>query len=98
MIIDHYLRREISVPFLAVSTVLVSIFITYSLTRFLMDANAGLLLPTEIFKMTVLSSLISLDVLLPLALYISVLAGLGRLQSDSEIYAKRASGISEMRV
>jgi lipopolysaccharide export system permease protein len=98
MIIDHYLRREISVPFLAVSTVLVSIFITYSLTRFLMDANAGLLLPTEIFKMTVLSSLISLDVLLPLALYISVLAGLGRLHSDSEIYAMRASGISEMRV
>ncbi|MBT8048555.1 MAG: LPS export ABC transporter permease LptF [Xanthomonadales bacterium] len=97
MIIDHYLRREISVPFLSVSAVLLSIFVTYSLTRFLMDADAGLLQPGEIFQLTVLKSVISLEVLLPLSLYISVLAGLGRLHSDSEIYAMRASGISEMR-
>lgn len=97
MIIDHYLRREISVPFLAVSGVLLSIFVTYSLTRFLMDADAGLLRPAELFQLTVLKSLISLEVLLPLSLYIAVLAGLGRLHSDSEIYAMRASGISEMR-
>jgi lipopolysaccharide export system permease protein len=98
MIIDHYLRREISVPFLAVSAVLVSIFITFSLTRFLMDANAGLLLPSEILKLTFLKSMISLEMLLPLSLYISILVGLGRLHTDSEIYAMRASGISEMRV
>ena len=63
MIIDHYLRREIGVPFLAVSVVLVSIFVTFSLTRFLMDANAGLLLPSEILQLTALRSLISLEVL-----------------------------------
>ena len=97
MIIDHYLRREISVPFLAVSVVLLSIFVTFSLTRFLMDANAALLHPAEIFQLTVLKTLISVEVLLPLSLYIGVLAGLGRLHSDSEIYAMRASGISEMR-
>jgi lipopolysaccharide export system permease protein len=97
MIIDHYLRREISVPFLGVSVVLISIFVTFSLTRFLMDADAGLLHATEIFQLTVLKSLISIEVLLPLSLYIGVLAGLGRLHSDSEIYAMRASGISEMR-
>ena len=98
MIIDQYLRREISVTFAAVSAVLVSIFITFSLTRFLMDANAGLLLPSEIFQLTVLKSLISLEVLLPLSLFIAILIGLGRLHSDSEIYAMRASGISELRV
>jgi len=98
MIIDHYLRREISVPFLAVSTVLVSIFITFSLTRFLMDANASLLHPAELLQLTVLKSLISLEMLLPLSLYLAILIGLGRLHSDSEIYAMRASGISEMRV
>ncbi len=97
MIIDHYLRREISVPFLAVTVVLLSIFVTFSLTRFLIDADAGLLHASEIFQLTVLKSLISLEVLLPLSLYIAVLAGLGRLHSDSEIYAMRASGISEMR-
>jgi lipopolysaccharide export system permease protein len=97
VIIDRYLRREISVPFLAVSVVLAAIFITYSLTRFLIDANAGLLRPSEVLQLTFLKSLISLEVLLPLSLYLSVLIGLGRLHSDSEIYAMRSSGISEMR-
>jgi lipopolysaccharide export system permease protein len=98
MIIDHYLRREISVPFLAVSGVLVSIFVTYALTRFLMDENAALLAPSDLFQLTMLKALISLEVLLPLSLYLAVLMGLGRLHSDSEVYAMRASGISEMRV
>jgi lipopolysaccharide export system permease protein len=98
MIIDHYLRREISVPFLAVSSVLVAIFVTFALTRFLMNADASLLMPAEILQLTVLKALISLEVLLPLSLYIAVLIGLGRLHTDSEIYAMRASGISEMRV
>jgi lipopolysaccharide export system permease protein len=98
MIIDRYLRREISGPFLAVVIVLLSIFLTYSLTRFLIDANAGLLHPAEVLQLTFLKSLISLDVLLPLSLYLAVLIGLGRLNSDSEIYAMRSSGISELRV
>lgn len=97
MIIDRYLRREISVPFVAVTIILMAIFITYSLTRFLIDANAGLLHPAEVLQLTFLKSLISLDVLLPLSLYLAVLIGLGRLHSDSEIYAMRSSGISELR-
>ncbi|MBT8058392.1 MAG: LPS export ABC transporter permease LptF [Gammaproteobacteria bacterium] len=97
MIVDRYLRREISVPFAAVSIVLFTIFVTFSLTRFLMDANAGLLLPGEVIRLTFLRGLISLEVLLPLALYLGVMIGLGRLHSDSEIYAMRASGISELR-
>lgn len=98
MIIDRYLRREISVPFLAVNAVLVAIFLTFSLTRFLIDANAGLLHSTEVMQLTFLRVLISLEQLLPLSLYLAVLIGLGRLYSDSEIYAMRASGISEMRL
>jgi lipopolysaccharide export system permease protein len=98
MIIDRYLRHEISVPFLAVSMVLVSIFLTFSLTRFLIDANAGLLHATEVIQLTTLKALISLEVLLPLGLYLGVMIGLGRLHNDSEIYAMRASGISEIRL
>jgi lipopolysaccharide export system permease protein len=97
MIIDRYLRHEISTPFLAVSVVLVTVFLTFSLTRFLIDANAGLLLPVEVLQLTLLKALVSLEVLLPLSLYLGVLVGLGRLHSDSEIYAMRASGISELR-
>ncbi len=98
MIIDRYLRNEISVPFMAVNVVLFAIFLTFSLTRFLIDANSGLLHAAEVIQLTFLKSLISLETLLPLSLYLAVMIGLGRLYSDSEIYAMRACGISEMRL
>ncbi|MGB7452952.1 MAG: LPS export ABC transporter permease LptF [Lysobacterales bacterium] len=94
-IIDHYLIREISQPFLAIFIGLVLIFITFSLSRFLVAADAGLLQPAEVANLTLLKSIIALDVLLPLSLFLGVMTGLGRLYSDSEIYAMRASGISE---
>lgn len=94
-IIDQYLIREVAHPLLAIFTALVIIFITYSLSRFLVDADAGLLLPGEVAQLTYLKSIISLDVLLPLSLFLAVMTGLGRLYTDSEIYAMRASGISE---
>lgn len=94
-IIDHYLIREVSQPLLAIFSALVVIFITFSLSRFLVAADAGLLQPGEVARLTLLKSIISLDVLLPLSLFLGVMTGLGRLYTDSEIYAMRASGISE---
>jgi lipopolysaccharide export system permease protein len=97
-IIDNYLIREVLHPLLAICTALVVIFITYSLSRFLVDADAGLLQPAEVAQLTLLKSIISLDVLLPLSLFLAVMTGLGRLYTDSEIYAMRAGGISEARL
>ena len=97
-IIDHYLIREIVHPLLAICTALVVIFITYSLSRLLVDADAGLLQVGEVAQLTLLKSIISLDVLLPLSLFLAVMTGLGRLYTDSEIYAMRAAGISEARL
>jgi len=97
-IIDHYLIREVVHPLVGICTALVVIFVTYSLSRFLVDADAGLLQPGEVVRLTLLKSLISLDVLLPLSLFLAIMTGLGRLYTDSEIYAMRASGISEARL
>ena len=97
-IIDHYLIREIVHPLLAICIALVVIFVTYSLSRLLVDADAGLLQVSEVVRLTLLKSIISLDVLLPLSLFLAVMTGLGRLYTDSEIYAMRASGISEARL
>ena len=91
-IIDNYLIREVLHPLLAICTALVVIFITYSLSRFLVDADAGLLQPGEVVQLTLLKSIISLDVLLPPSLFLAVMTGLGRLYTDSEIYAMRAGG------
>ena len=98
MIIDRYMAREVGRPFMVVSAVLVVIFWTYSLSRFLMDADAGLLVANEVFRLSALRAVISLDVLLPLSFYFAVMMGMGRLYSDSEIYAMRSSGISEKRL
>ena len=98
MIIDRYLLREVVQPLLIICTALMIIFITYSLSRFLVDADAGLLQPTEIAQLTALKSLISLDVILPLSLFLAVMTGLGRLYTDSEIYAMRAGGSSEIHL
>lgn len=98
MIIDRYLSREILQPFVAICVALLAIFVTYSLSRFLVDADAGLLQAGEVARLTALKALISLDVLLPLSLYLAVMTGLGRLYNDSEIYALRAGGISETRL
>lgn len=98
MIIDRYLLGELARPFLVVSLVLLATFTTFSLGRFLVDASAGLLKVSEVLQLTGLKALISLEVLLPLSFYLAVMIGLGRLYSDSEIYAMRACGISEKRL
>ncbi len=98
MIIDRYMIREVVQPFAAILVALLVIFITFSLSRLLVDADAGLLQPGEVARLTLLKSIISLDVLLPLSLYLAVMTGLGRLYADSEVYAMRAGGISETRL
>lgn len=97
-IIDHYLIREVLHPFVVILTALMVIFITFSLSRLLVEADAGLLKPLEVVYLTMFKAIISLDVLLPLSLFLAVMTGLGRLYTDSEIYAMRSSGISEARL
>lgn len=97
-IIDHYLIREVLYPFAVILTALLVIFVTFSLSRLLLEADAGLLKPAEVASLTLFKAIISLDVLVPLSLFLAVMTGLGRLYTDSEIYAMRASGISEARL
>ena len=98
MIVDRYLIKEIGQPFWATFLTLMIIFITFSLSRYLVSADAGLLQLGEVIHLTALKAIISLEVLLPLSLYLAVMIGLGRLYTDSEIYAMRAGGISEARL
>jgi lipopolysaccharide export system permease protein len=98
MLVDRYLVREVSLPFIEVGTALLAIFLTYSITSSLAKASGGLLNPAEITHLTFLKSVIALEVLVPLALYLGIILGLGRLYSDSEMYALQAAGIGEGRL
>ena len=92
------MMREIGVPFVGVSVVLLIVFVTFSLTRFLADASGGLLTGEEVTQLTLLKGLVALEVLLPIALFVAVILGLGRLYRDSEMDALRAGGVSENRL
>jgi lipopolysaccharide export system permease protein len=85
-------------PFLSVFAILMVIFVGYSLSRFLHKADAGLLNSDEVAVLTVLKTLIAMEVLLPIALYFGLILGLGKLHNDAEIVAMHASGISELRL
>jgi len=85
-------------PFIAVFTILLIIFVGYSLSRFLHQADAGLLNTAEVVTLTLLKVLIALEVLLPIGLFFGLMLGLGKLHNDSEIVAMHAGGISESRM
>ena len=90
---DSYLIREITWPFAAILGVLVLLFAGYSLTQILSDAVNGLLPMGTIAALAGLKLVISLDVLIPISLFIAVVAGFGRLQADGEITAMLALGM-----
>lgn len=73
--------------------VLALLFTGYSLAQILSDAVNGLLPMGAISALTSLKLLISMDVILPISLFIAVVAGFGRLQADGEVTAMLALGM-----
>jgi lipopolysaccharide export system permease protein len=92
MIIRRYLLREILGPFAVVLTVLCVLFMSYGAAGFLSDAVNGLLPTSMIFQVIGLKTLIALEMLIPLSLYLAVVMSLGRLYVDSEMTALFALG------
>ena len=98
MIINRYLIREIALPLVTVTAILMVIFMSFNAVRYTADAAAGLLPASTVIYLTLLRSLIAIEVLLPVALYLAVVLGMGRLYSDNEMVALQATGVSELRV
>ena len=87
LIIGRYLVRALSRPLLATLGILVALFASYSATGFLSDAVEGLLPAGAIAEMIGLKLLISLEVLIPASLYLSVMLSFARLYGESEFVA-----------
>lgn len=98
MIITRYLLREIVGPLAIVLSVLAVLFTSYGAAGFLADAVNGLLPMDMIVQVIGLRTLIALEVLIPISLYLSVVMGLGRMYVDSEITALFALGATPARV
>ncbi len=87
LIIERYLIRELSRPLMAILGILTALFGSYTAAGFLGDAVNGLLPAGAIAELIGLKLLISLEVLIPAALYASVLLSFARLHGESEFAA-----------
>jgi lipopolysaccharide export system permease protein len=98
LIIDGYIAREVLKPLAIITSALIIVFAGYSSGRYLSYAVDGLLQIETLASFILIKLVIALEVLLPIALYLSIVLGLGRLESNSEVTAIRASGIGGQRV
>lgn len=97
-ILDRYILREISVPFvlgLAVFTMILLVARVLKLVELVVNRGVPFVEVLKLFAYILPSFL---EVTVPMALLLAVLVGLGRLSADSEIIALRASGMSLLQL
>ncbi len=97
-LIERYIAREILLPFTVVILILIGLFASFSSARLLAGAVTETLGIAALLKLVFLKTLIALEVLIPIALYISVIIGLGRLNKDQELNVIRSFGVSGTRI
>ncbi len=98
MIINRYLIKEVAQTLLAVTVVLLLIVVSNRLIDYLADAAEGKLPASVIFTLLGLKTVSYFALLIPLALYLGIMLGLGRLYRDSEMAALAACGVGTARI
>jgi lipopolysaccharide export system permease protein len=93
-IIDRYLLRELALTFLGVTVVLLLISIGESMIAVLGLVARGRVPADLLVAMIGLRAIDSLNILLPLAVFLAVLLAYGRLYRDSEMAVLSASGLN----
>lgn len=93
LIIQRYLFREILYTLIALTILLLLIYISHRFMVYLVDASAGNLPTQFILQLLVTRLLGDLVLILPLGFFLAILLALGRLYKDNEITALAACGI-----
>lgn len=89
-ILDRYIFREVAQTWLSVTSVLLCILLTNQFARVLGDVAKDKLPKDAVFQIIGLTALQYMTVLVPIALFLSIMLALGRLYSDSELPAMMA--------
>ncbi len=97
-LIERYIMVETRRLVMIIVGFLIFIFASYSAQRYLTDAADGTLALQAVFYIVFFKVLIALEMLMPVALYVSVAIALGQLYHDSEITAMSACGASPVRL
>ncbi len=89
-ILDRYLLREVAQTWLAVTSVLLFILLTNQFAQVLGDVAKDKLPRDAVLQVIGLTGVQYLTLLVPIALFLSIMLALGRLYSDSEMPAMMA--------
>lgn len=98
MILSRHITAEIIKPMFLGIGLLVIVFTGYSFAVKLSQAANGQFPLPIVVKLIGLNSLIAMEVLLPTALYLSIISTLSRFYRDSEMTAMNAAGYGEGRL
>lgn len=97
-IIDRYLIREVLTGWFAVTVILWLVLVSQRLVRYLADAVEGKLPGDVIFILLGVKTLWYLVYIMPFALALGVVVGLGRLYRDNEMVVLRSCGVGPARL
>ncbi len=98
MIILRSIFKELYSSLLAITLVLLIIFITNQFLHYLNDAARGWITMTAVVKIMSLQVPLLLGYLLPLGLYLGILLTFGRLYIDHEMTVLSACGVSKAKL
>lgn len=97
-ILQRYLLREVTRPLIVVFSLLFVIFAAYSTADLLSLAATGFLRADTVAILVALKTLVASEVLLPIAMFLTVVVGLGKLGVNRETTAMAACGFGHARV
>ncbi|MDV6344589.1 LPS export ABC transporter permease LptF [Nitrosomonas sp. Is37] len=97
-IIEKYITRELLFPFFTVLSILVGLFVSFSIARLLASAVTETLGMVAMLQLVMLKAIIALEVLIPISFYVSVIYGLSRMNKDQEMNILRSVGFSDYRI
>lgn len=96
--LDRYLLREVTVTFIAVTSVLLVILLSNQLARILGQAAQTDFPGNVVLNLVGLTTLQHLTVLLPVGLFLGIVLALGRLYHESEMTAVSACGVGPLSI
>ncbi|WP_097460309.1 LPS export ABC transporter permease LptF [Mangrovitalea sediminis] len=97
-IIFRYLTRQILVSMLAVTGVLLMVFMSGRFIKYLAQAAEGSISPDVLFAIMGYRLPDFLELILPLGLFIGILLAYGRMYLESEMVVLYACGVSERQI
>jgi lipopolysaccharide export system permease protein len=98
LVLSRYIITEIAKPLVLGVSLLVIVFTGYSSAVRLGQASEGFIELPAVARLIGLNTIVALEVLLPTALYLSIISSVSRFYRDSEMAAMRAAGIGEGRI